>query len=197
MCPFAARGRAAGRTRHPPEEPPAPLSPERAAQKACASGLYMLARHEMSEARLRARLAEKEHSPAAIDAAVNRLRDIGALDELRAARACARTLVHVKLRGRLRARRELEHLGFDQGTASQVLDELLDPAAERTLLSTMLLRHVRGRNANLGDPAVFRRVHGALVRRGFSPAQVRTLMLGLRRGSGAAEVDDASDSVDE
>jgi SOS response regulatory protein OraA/RecX len=45
---------------------------------AYAAGLAMLARRELSEARLRERLRRKDHAAEAIDAAVARLRGTGA-----------------------------------------------------------------------------------------------------------------------
>jgi SOS response regulatory protein OraA/RecX len=154
----------------------------------------MLAGRELSETRLKTRLTERGHTPAAVAHAAARLHQSGALDDLRAARACARTLVLVKLHGRLRARRELERLGFEKALAAQVLDEILDPVAEQTLLTKMLLRHARGRNEALGDPTVFRRVQSALVRRGFSPAQVRASMLRRLRGSAPEELEPPFDA---
>jgi protein involved in polysaccharide export with SLBB domain len=60
---------------------------------AYAAGLAMLARRELSEARVRERLRRKEHGAEAIDAAVARLREAGAVDDRRVAVSAARTEV--------------------------------------------------------------------------------------------------------
>ncbi len=151
----------------------------------------------MSERLLRDRLADRGYPGAAIETAVARMRAAGALDEQRAARACARTLVLVRRRGRLRARRELEHMGFTPQTVSDVLDEILDARAEQGLLDHAAARQLRGRNANLSDPAVFRRVQAALIRRGFPPSRVRAALLARLKGHVPDEIDAAPPADDE
>ena len=67
-------------------------------------GLKMLARRELSEAQVRARLARKQYDADAIDEAVARLRDERAIDDARVAEAIARTETSVRRRGKLRVR---------------------------------------------------------------------------------------------
>ncbi len=176
-----ARRRARGRPGDA-AAPGSPLAPEKALQAAYAGGLRLLARREISEARLRERLAARDLPAEAVDGAIAKLKAAGALDDRRAVRACARTIVLVKQRGRLRARQELQKLGFAPDLAAAAIDEWLAPAAEATLLDKVIARQLRGRNADLSDPAVFRRVYGALVRRGFSPSTVQTALRNRARG---------------
>jgi SOS response regulatory protein OraA/RecX len=157
----------------------------------------MLASREMSASRVRARLAARGYDAAAIDHAVARLLAAGALDDERAARACARTLILVKRRGPQRARRELEHMGFAPEMVAGVLDELLNPASEQHLLDQAVARAVRGRNANINEPAVFRRVQAAIIRRGFGPSKVRAALLARLKGGVPEEIDSETPPEDE
>ena len=61
------------------------------AKQAYLDGLKMLARHELSEARVRDRLARRGYEQDAIDTAVARLRAEHAIDDARVAEAIART----------------------------------------------------------------------------------------------------------
>jgi SOS response regulatory protein OraA/RecX len=157
----------------------------------------MLASREMSESRLRDRLAARGYLADAVEHAASRLRGVGALDDERAVRACARTIVLVRRRGPSRARRELEQMGFLPAMVAAVLGELVDARAEQLLLENAVARQVRGRNANLAEPAVFRRVQGSLIRRGFSPARVRAALLARLKGHVPDEIDSESPANDD
>jgi SOS response regulatory protein OraA/RecX len=185
---MAAKDPARRRSRMLPGDADAgPLTPEQALKDAYAAGLRLLARRELSESRLRDRLAGLGLPPDAISGATDRLRASGALDDTRAVRACARTIVIVKQRGRARAVQELQRLGFSPELAASAVDESLPRGAESALLQALLTRQLRGRNADPRDPAVFRRVYASLVRRGFSPSAVQTAL--RQRAKGVAPGD--------
>ena len=103
---------------------------------------------------------------------VAQLVEIRAIDDSRAVRACARTLVVVRLRGRQRAQRELEAMGFQPEQVRNTLDEILGETDELALATRVLVSRMHGRQV-VSDPATYRRLYGALFRRGFSPAIVR------------------------
>jgi regulatory protein len=139
---------------------------------AYAAGLAMLARRELSEARIRERLRRKEHDAAAIDAAVARLREAGAVDDRRVAMSAARTETLVRSRGRGYVLRKLEALGIASDTAAEAVDEVFSALDESALLARALSRRLRGPSAVIRDQAHFRRLYQQLVRQGFAPSAV-------------------------
>jgi regulatory protein len=171
--------------------PPLDLEPDEARKTAYGVGLRLLAGREMSTARLRDRLRRRGLPDDAVDDAVARLTRTGALDDPRAARAAARTLVAVKLRGRHRVVRELERLGFAPALVQQTLAEVLGDTDERAAMARVIAARMHGRPA-IADPAAYRRLFGALLRRGFPADAIRE---GLRPywGRGAAPVDTPDD----
>ncbi len=139
---------------------------------AYAAGLAMLARRELSEARIRERLRRKEHGAEAIDAAVARLRETGALDDRRVAVSAARTETLVRSRGRGYVLRKLEALGIASDTAAEAVDEVFSALDESALLTRALSRRLRGPSAVIRDQAHVRRLYQQLVRQGFQPSAV-------------------------
>jgi regulatory protein len=135
------------------------------------AGLKLLARRELSEAQVRARLARLEFGPDDIDAAVLRLLEERALDDRRAALACARTEAHVKRHGRLRALRSVEALGVERDLARAVVAEIFGDLDEDALIAQALDRKLR-HGAALDETAVARRVHRYLLAQGFDASRV-------------------------
>jgi regulatory protein len=155
---------------------PDPSSPS----AAYAAGLRMLARRELSVAQVRDRLARRGFVPAAIDGAVSRLVASGTLDDVRVARAVARTRANVKRQGRSRVVRELAVIGIARETAEQVIAEVFGELDESSLLDQALTRRLRG-TVSLRDPAARRRILTALVRQGFAPEAILRAMRGRTR----------------
>jgi regulatory protein len=139
---------------------------------AYAAGLAMLARRELSEAQVRERLARKEHDPAAIDAAVERLVAVRAIDDRRVAAAAALTAARVKSRGRARVLREVQALGIPADIADEAVNQVFGAIDESALLDRALARRLRGPAARIRDAAHFRRLLQQLVRQGFAPGAV-------------------------
>jgi regulatory protein len=135
------------------------------------AGLTLLARRELSEAQLRARLARRRFDEEAIEAAVTRLRREGALDDRRTAIACARTEAHVKRHGRLRAVRAVEALGIARSLARTAVAEAFADLDEDALLAQTIERRLR-REAGMPTPAAVRRLHQYLLAQGFEAARV-------------------------
>jgi regulatory protein len=157
---------------------------------AYAAGLAMLARRELSEARIRERLRRKEHGAAAIDAAVARLRETKAVDDRRVAVSAARTEAQVRSRGRGYVLRKLEALGIAPDTAAEAVDEVFGALDEAALLARALSRRLRGPSAAIRDQAHFRRLYQQLVRQGFQPSTVLAV-LKARAKAGNVPDDDA------
>jgi regulatory protein len=149
-------------------------------------GLQMLARRELSTAQLRARLLEREHRAEDVEAAIEQLREAGALDDARVARAYAETALKVKGRGRLRIQRELNEMGIPREIAAGVVAETFGEVDERGLIAKALTKKLRGRQT-IDTPEAYARVYQFLMRQGFSPAAVSAALRAYRKGADPLE----------
>jgi regulatory protein len=174
---------------------PVPEDPAEALGAACTKGLRLLAARELSEAAVRQRLIDAGFLSDTVAAALDKLRQSGALNEGRAIQAVARTLVRVKRRGRLRALRELEARGFSHDDAASALAELLGDADERDAVERALTARLRGRSLEHADPAAIRRLMAALLRQGHPPGLVRDAVRRRARGIEPVEVDAADEDL--
>jgi SOS response regulatory protein OraA/RecX len=134
-------------------------------------------------AELRARLLDREHPAADVDAAIAHLLETRALDDERVARAYARTAATVKGRGRLRIMRELHAMGIAKEIVSAALADVFGDLDERTLIARALQKKLRGR-PRIGSAAEHARLYQYLMRQGFSPA---VSIAGLRKVGGREE----------
>ncbi len=158
-------------------------------RRAYAAGLALLARRELSEAQIRERLRRKDHGAEAIDDAIVRLRDAGAVDDRRVAVSAARTEAQVRSRGRGYVLRELQSLGIAADTAAGAVDEVFGALDESALLARALSRRLRGPSAPIRDQAHFSRLYQQLVRQGFQPSAVLAA-LKARAKAGSVPEDD-------
>jgi regulatory protein len=147
--------------------------------------LHLLSRRALTAAECRARLADRGHASQQIDAALQHLRDTGALDDDKLARALAQTAADVKGRGRLRIQRELAARGVDHDVAVRAVADVFADRDERTLVNRALQKKLRGR-PRPSTPAELARLYQHLMRQGFSPPVVSAAIRQLRRGAGAA-----------
>jgi regulatory protein len=145
------------------------------AERAYVAGLALLARRELAETQLRARLSKRKFDSDDVDRAIARLRGERALDDHRTALACARTEVRIRHHGRARIIRQIQALGIARDVARDAVAEVFTELDETELLEQALDRRLR-RSAELHDPAVVRRVHRYLVGQGFDPAGVTALL---------------------
>ena len=145
------------------------------ARRAYTDALKLLGRRELSEARLRQRLTRRKHGPDAIDAAVDRLREEGSVDDARVAEAIARTQTTLRKRGKLRVRLEIERAGVPSATARRVVDEVFADLDADTLLETALAKRLRP-GQDIADDRVFNRLYRYLVGQGFDPDRVMALL---------------------
>jgi len=128
--------------------------------------LKLLARRELSEAQVRQRLARKAHEDAAIDAAVQRLRDGRALDDARVAEAIARRETSIRRRGRARVRLQIQRAGIDSTTAKRIVDRHFDGIDDDALIEAALNKRLRGRDT-IADDKEFQRLYRFLAGQGF------------------------------
>jgi regulatory protein len=133
--------------------------------------LKMVSRRELSEAQVRQRLARRGHPAQAIDAAVERLRDERAIDDVRVAEAIARTQVSARKRGELRVRRQIQQAGISPAAATKAAREAFEAIDADELLEASLRKRLRGRDRP-ADEAEFRRLSRYLIGQGFEPDRV-------------------------
>jgi regulatory protein len=143
-------------------------------------GLRMLARRELSSSQLRARLLERDHPSADVEAAIAQLKESGALDDARVARAYAETALKVKGRGRLRIQRELNEMGIPREVAAAALADAFGEIDERGLIAKALTKKLRGK-PKIDTPAEYARLYQFLMRQGFSPAAVSAALRSRRK----------------
>ncbi len=127
----------------------------------------MLSRRELSEAQVRTRLARREFEDDDIEAAVERLRQEGTLNDRRVALAAARLESTVRHRGRSRVMQKLRTLGIDGDVAESAVNEVFEEVDEGALLDRAFERRLRGQAPkDLDDKGRARIVRG-LAAQGF------------------------------
>ena len=134
-----------------------PASVEAAKKRA----LWLLDKRDYSRAELRRKLTEKGFTDAAAEAAVDRLAELGFVDDARYAPIVGRHYA-AKGYGRGRVRQELQR----RGIAKELWDDALAEMPEQDETVDKLLR-ARLRGAELGDRAALKRATDALSRRGY------------------------------
>ena len=137
--------------------------------------LRMLARRELSEAQVRQRLLRRGHAADAVEAAVTRLREERAIDDVRVAEVIARTQTSLKGRGELRVRRHIEQAGIAPATARRVARDTFTAIDADELIEASLRKRLRGR-ARVADEAEFRRLYRYLIGQGFEPDRVMSAL---------------------
>jgi regulatory protein len=149
-------------------------------QTAYLDAVRLLGRRELSVAQLRARLVDRDHAPADIDRAIDLLLENGSLNDARVARAYARRALQIKGRGRLRTQRELQTMGIAPEVVAEALGELFGDVDERSLVKKALEKKLRGRQ-KIDSAAAYARAYQFLLRQGFSPTAVTTVLRAYRK----------------
>lgn len=138
----------------------------------------MLSRRELSEAQVRARLARKEFEDDAIEAAVERLREDGTINDRRVALAAARLESTVRHRGRARVLQKLRTLGIESGIAQAAVNAVFDEVDEGALLDRAFERRLRGQDPKDLDEKARGRIVRGLAAQGFP---IEAILKRLRR----------------
>jgi regulatory protein len=152
-----------------------------AERSAYVDALHLLSRRELSVAQCRERLLAKGHSESDTDTAIERLLDTHALDDRRVAAAYVRMAVQIKGRGRLRVQRELQARGITGEAAAGALADVFGSNDEESLVSRAVQKRLRGRTT-VQDTAEYGRLYRYLMRQGFTPGAVSSVLRSLRRG---------------
>ena len=140
----------------------------------------MLARRELFSVQLRERLTRKGFSDTETDTALRRLQTDGALNDKRAAAAFAHDAATLKMRSPRRTRQELAQLGISDADAQAAVNLAYADTDERALVVRALRRRLTGR---VTGPAHFRRLFQALVRLGFDPEVIGSVLRAHRGGA--------------
>jgi regulatory protein len=162
--------------------PPATLGRPRSRDLADAylDGLRLLARRELSEVQLRARLARRDHPDDDVNEAVARLRAEGALDDTRTAVAIARTAVRLGRFGPRRVRRAVEAAGVPPEVADRALQEAFEGVDAAAVVDAALERGLQGHGGPLNDRTAAR-LYRRLLSHGHDPELVSRALAARRR----------------
>ena len=147
------------------------------------AAVQMLARRELSEAQIRVRLRRKGYEDDDADAAIDRLKAERSLDDERVAGAIARTEAHVRRRGKLRVRRQIEAAGIASSIADRVADEVFAEIDPDALLNAALEKRLRGR-ASVTDDRERQRLYRYLIGQGFEHDRVLAVLRARRSTQG-------------
>jgi regulatory protein len=140
------------------------------------AALRALARRAHARQDLQRRLVKKQHPPAAVEAALERLTVRGLLDDHRFAEQYA-ALRATRGKGPARLLRDLQAQGVERRTAETAVrraleEEGIDPALEARAVAAKRARQLAG----LPVPVRKRRLLAFLVRRGYAGMQLKELV---------------------
>ena len=143
------------------------------------AALRAVARRAHARFDLRRRLVQKQHPPAAVDGALDRLSAAGLLDDARFAAEYA-SVKAGRGRGPARLVRDLQAQGVDRRIAEDAVRSSLAAEGVDPMHTVRTLAEKRARQL-AGLPAVVRkrRLVAFLVRRGFQGSDIRSVMDGL------------------
>lgn len=148
--------------------------------------LDALARRARSRADLGRWLRQREFTGAEIEPALEKLTELGLLDDLEFARGFARTRMSTgRGFGPRRVAAELSRRGVPREIADQVLAEVAGEEGaedESAVLDALVAKRLKGMK-DLDPNVVRRRLYGWLARRGFGPRAIRDAVQRHERGS--------------
>lgn len=172
------------------------------------AALRFLEPRARSVAEVRRRLVGNGYRADLVDAAIERLLDLGMLDDAAFARHWVESRDRARPRGRLGLTGELRRLGIDPATIAAILDEREADAAGRRATedapasadedaARRLLERKTRSLARYSDPQERRRwVYALLARHGFDPAVCATISAEAARAAPGAPGTPSEDAVD-
>ena len=131
------------------------------------TALTMLSRRELSEAQIRTRLARRAFEDDDIEAAVERLRQDGTINDRRVALAAARLESTIRHRGRARVIQKLRTLGIAADVVESAVHEVFEDVDENALLDRAFERRLRGQDPKDLDERGRARIVRGLAAQGF------------------------------
>lgn len=155
------------RRREPDALPPPKDSHSAVQDRLLAKALRLLAARPRSELQLRERLAVVaggQHE--AVDRCIDRLKELGFINDQNFARSYAAYRVSAKPMGRMRLARELGVRRVDRGIIADTLDSVFDQNTEEELIDRAMAKHARSRGRPR-DQREAKRLFDHLLRLGF------------------------------
>ncbi len=153
--------------------------------KAMRQAMNRISSRPMSRRALDRKLRDKEHAEPVRVAVLDRLEELGLLDDLAYARMLVRDLQLRKPAGPALLKSKLYEKGIDARLIDQVVGEATSDTRNQLDAAMDLARKKSASMARL-DPAVRRRrLYGQLARRGFSPDTLREVMERIAREENA------------
>lgn len=138
--------------------------------------LALLAGRDFSRADLARRLRGRGHSEEAVEAALERCRELGYLDDRTFARSRAAALLRRRPCGRRALLADLRRQGVPRTMGEQVVDEAIEEAGGERVLAAEAVGRWIDRHGAPADWAAAGRCADHLSRRGFSGAAVQDAM---------------------
>ena len=132
------------------------------------TALTMLSRRELSEAQIRTRLARKAFEDDDIEAAIERLRQDGTINDRRVALAAARLESTIRHRGRARVIQKLRTLGIAAEVVESAVNAVFEEVDENALLDRAFERRLRAHAPKDLDEKGRARIVRSLAGQGFS-----------------------------
>ncbi|NJM07024.1 regulatory protein RecX [Candidatus Gracilibacteria bacterium] len=137
--------------------------------KTLQAAMRLLEQRPRSVAELRQRLQRKEHEPQAIDAAIERLGELGMVDDTAFSRYWVDNRQAFRPRGTMAIRNELQRKGVKRDVIDAVLNDPERPAIDEHEQALELARTALHKYATVPDRASFqRKLGGFLMRRGYT-----------------------------
>ena len=143
-------------------------------KKAINAAYRYLARSPRSGIEIERRLREKNHPDPIIRQVIQRLEEYRYVDDRAFARQWARDRMTRRGWGPSRLRIELRRKGIGKEWIEEALRELFDEGDEEMRAAELISRRLGGRG--LLDPREYRRSFDFLLRRGYSPDVVQTVL---------------------
>jgi len=152
------------------------LHTELTRSRAYLSAARMLGARAKSAFELKQSLRRKGNDPEAIDWAINRLLELGLLNDAEYAAMAARSIIRAKPAGRRFIEAKLRTKGIDRQIITETLDEQLEDQNPYDDALKLAERFTRSQTRTLEPEVRKRRLAGRLARRGFEFDVVRKVI---------------------
>ncbi len=136
------------------KETPEPLTPEQSRRRTFARAIKLISAKPRSVAELRERLSQARSARKAdVEAAIDRLKEYGYLDDERFALSFASARVNQKPIGRRRLERDLKLKQVEQSVVDEALNQVFEETSEDELIDRAIEKRIRlrGRPTNRAE----------------------------------------------
>lgn len=147
-------------------------------REALRSAYRYLARAPRSRLEIERRLREKAHPEPVIDQVLRQLETYRYIDDRALAGHWARDRITRRRWGPSRLRAELGRKGIPKEWIEEAIRQLFDERDEESRAAELVAQRLK--NKGLSDPREYRRWSGFLIRRGYSPDVIRSVLRNLK-----------------